>query len=260
MSVSDTDTLSKGKRTVSIELRIALGFMLTIALMLALTGVGLIHMDRADARLKNIVEKNNVKTEMAQIMQHALRERALSMHIMAVLTDDFLKDEEYQRFNALGGEYTQARLTLEPLAISPEEKKVVTKMMLLTRVAQPEVQKVMEMSLQGNSPEIFDLIRNVTMPKQRLISEQVTALIQLQQSQTATAVKEAAASSTKARSAMLFLGALACVLTILISAYVSHRVTKQALTLEHQALHDELTDLPNRVLFQDRFLPGGGGA
>lgn len=109
-------------RSISIEVRINLGFTFTIALMLALAGVGLTQMYQADARLKIIVEKNNVKTELAQIMQSALRERALSMHIMAVLTDDFLKDEEYQHFNELGGSYTQARQSLKKLATSAEEK------------------------------------------------------------------------------------------------------------------------------------------
>ncbi len=245
-------TLSKGKRIISIEIRIAMGFMFTIALMLALTGVGLNYIDEADARLKNIVEKNNVKTAMAQIMQRALRERALSMHMMAVLTDDFLKDEEYQRFNALGGEYTQARKILEELATSPQEKIVFSKIIGLTRLAQPEVQKVMEMALQGGNPELLDQIRRHAMPQQTLISDQVQTLIRLQQSHTATAVREAEISSTHARNAMVLLGGLASALTLIIATYVSKRVTNQALTLEHQALHDELTDLPNRAFFQER--------
>ena len=249
---ASTRMLPNPKRGISIDARIAIGFIFSIALMLALTGVSVSRMNKADTLLKNIVEKNNVKTDMAQIMQRALRERALSMHIMAVLTDDFLKDEEYQRFNALGGEYTQARQALEALAASPQEKKVFSKIVGLTRAAQPEVQKVMEMGLQGNGPEIFAHIRNQTMPKQKLISDQVDQLIQLQHAQTSAAVKEAEASSASARNVMFLLGGLASVLTGLIAVYVSKRVTQQALTLEHQALYDELTNLPNRKLFQDR--------
>lgn len=245
-------SVSSSKRSISIEARINLGFTFTIALMLALTGVGLTQIYQADARLKTIVEKNNVKTELAQIMQSALRERALSMHIMAVLTDDFLKDEEYQHFNELGGRYTQARQKLEKLADSEAEKKIFATIVSLTRVAQPQVEQVMEMGLHGNDPQIFALIRNQTLPKQKEISDQVGELIQFQQSQTTMAVKEAEAFSARARNAMLLLGGLASGLTILMAAYVSKRVTKQALRLEHQALYDELTDLPNRTLFQDR--------
>lgn len=252
MSVSGRLRMLKGKRGISIEARIVLGFTFTLALMLALTGVGLTQMYRSDVRLKTIVEKNNVKTEMARIMQSALRERALSMHVIAVLTDDFLKDDEYQHFNALGGRYTQARQILERLADSPEEKKIISKIKKLTSLAQPEVEKVVKMGLAGEGTQIFDLIQNKTIPMQRLISDQVDALIQFQQSQTASAILEAEASSTQARNAMLFLGGLASVLTILIAVYVSKRVKKQALALEYQALHDELTDLPNRTLFQDR--------
>jgi len=239
------------KRAMGIGARINWGFTFTIALMLTLTGVGLTHIYSADTQLKNIVEKNNVKAEMAQIMQSALRERALNMHIIAVLTDPFLKDEVYQRFNVLGGEYTRARQSLEQLANSPQEKKVLAKIKHLTRQAQPVVEKVMEMGLAGNDPQMFELIRNQTMPMQNLISEQVDALIQYQQVQTATAVREADSLSVQARNVMLFIGGLASLVTLLIAIFVSRRVTGQAHALEYQALHDELTSLPNRALFQD---------
>ena len=236
---------------MGIGARINLGFAFTIALMMALTGVGLTHIHLADARLKNIVDKNNVKTEMAQIMQSALRERALNMHIIAVSDDPFLKDEVYQRFNAMGGEYTRARQSLEQLASFQEEKRILDEIKHLTRQAQPEVEKVMEMGLAGNDPQMFELIRNRTMPLQKLISNQVDALIQFQRAQTANAVREAESLSGQARNVMLFLGSLSTLLTLLIAVFVSRRVTGQAHALEHQASHDVLTSLPNRALFQD---------
>lgn len=226
--------------------------MLPVILMMALAGVGVNHINSADARLKNIVERNNVKIAMAQIMQRSLRERALSMHIVAVLDDPFLKDDEYQRFITFGSEYMQARNILAGLVVSPEEKTVLATISRLVLDTQPEVQRVMNLGLEGKNPAIFDQIRNVTMPKQRQISEQVDVLIRLQQSQTQAAVKVAETSSRNARNVMLWLGGLASLLTVLIAAFVSQRVTKQAHILEHQALHDELTDLANRTLFQDR--------
>lgn len=247
--------IAKDKRPTRIGLGIALSFVFTIALMIALTGISLNHMRQADARLKNIknvVEQNNTKAEMAQIMQRTLRERALSMHILPNLTDDFLKDEEYQRFYALGGEYSLARAKLEEISTTPEEKKIFSRIRNLTSEAQPEVQKLMEMGLQGSNPDLFKEIRNKAVPMQRLISAQVDALIKLQQSQPVGAVKEAKSSSASAFNAVLWIGGITIVLTVLIGLFVTRRVAGQAKVLNHQALHDELTGLPNRTLFHDR--------
>lgn len=247
--------LCKNKRSASIGVGIALSFVFTLGLMLALTGISLNHMDQADVRLKNItqiVEKNNIKATMAQIMQRTLRERALSMHIMPNLRDDFLRDEEYQRFNALGGEYTYAREKLEIISETAAEKNIFSRIRLLTRKAQPEVEKMMDMSLQGSSPALFDQIRNKTIPMQRLISEQVDALISLQRSQPVEAVKEAKLSSVSAFNAVLWLGGSTCLLTVMIGGFVTLRASSQAKILKYQALHDDLTGLPNRTLFYDR--------
>lgn len=45
--------------------------------------------------MKNIVENNNVKVELGQIMQDALHERALIMHTLPVLKAPFLQDDEF---------------------------------------------------------------------------------------------------------------------------------------------------------------------
>ena len=141
---------------------------------------------------------------------------------------------------------------LEQLADTSEEKEVLANIKRLTRQAQPEVEKVMVMGLEGSDASIFELIRNQTMPMQKLISDQVDRLIEFQREQTSNAVREAERLSRQARNIMLFLSGAACMLALLIAVFVSRQVTRQAGALEHQALHDELTHLPNRTLFQDR--------
>lgn len=238
--------------TQGIASRIGIGFFFVVLLMVALTFVGLKHMAQVNSQMKNIVENNNVKIELGQVMQNSLHERALSMHSIAVLNDAFLQDDEFVHFDIMGVKYINARKKLESLSLTTSEKIILSKIRTLTQETQPYVQEVIDLGLDTNNPVIFDKIRKLAIPKQRLIIEQVKKLVLLQQQQATKALYDEQLAYENARGLMLMLGSIAVVLGILIAFFVIRHVTKQSAQLEHQALHDNLTGLANRLLFQDR--------
>ena len=238
--------------THSIRSRIRFGFFMVVLLMMALTFVGLKHMAQVNTQITNIVEINNVKIELGHVMKNALHERALSMHSVAVLRDEFLQDEEFMHFNLMGAKYILARQKLESLALTDEEKIILDEIQTLTKKTQPYVQEVIQLGLDTNDDAIFNQIRSLAIPNQRLIAVQLQKLVALQQEQAKIALEEEQSSYQNARTLMLLLGGLATILAILIAYFVSRHVTKQANLLEQQALHDELTGLANRLLFNDR--------
>ena len=239
--------MKHGHKRLGIRTRIVAGFLVVLALMASLAAVGLHYISTIGGRLKGIVEDNNVKIELATAMQTALRERALSMHALSVLTDPFDKDAEVQRFSALGSNYVSARQHLEQMPLSAEERDILEKIRSLTRDAQPEVEAVVDMSMKEHADEVFERIRSIAVPKQRQIAEQVSALIGLQKAQTAAAVRSAEESHREVRTLMLLLGAFALSSGLVIALYVSRQAHLAA-----QALYDPLTGLPNRSLLQDR--------
>ena len=232
-------------------LHITVGFVFVLGLMVALGAIGLRHVMDANQRLRDIAQNNNVKTKLATAMHNALRERVLSMHALAIMTDPFERDAEILRFNAQGNLYIQARDRLENMATSDEERRILANILELTREAQPQVQEVVEMSVfMDDQAAIFERIRSVAMPRQRAIVEQVGSLVDLQREQTNRAVLDAEASYGQVRTLMLALGALALAAGILIAWVVGRHVTRQARQLADQAMYDPLTGLANRTLQQ----------
>ena len=245
--------MKQTKEYLGIGARIAAAFLVTLALMASLAYVGLRYISETNSRLKDIVENNNVKTQLATTMQHALRERALSMHVMSVMNDPFDRDAEVQRFNALGTIYVTARQQLEALPLSIEEDAILNRIRVLTRQAQPEVQAVVDrVQISTSTEEVFDRMRNIAIPKQREIADQVSVLISLQQKLTTDAVKNAETSYRNVQDLIILLGSSALSIGLIISFIVSHRVVRQAKQLSTQALFDPLTGLPNRILLNDR--------
>ena len=233
--------------------RIGIGFIVVLTLMAALSAIGLRYMTDANQRLKDIAQNNNVKIELATEMLSALRERALSMHVLTILADPFEKDAEIQRFNAQGALYIQARNRLEHMPLNPEESEILAHIREMTQKTQPGVQAVVEMStFNDNKTEILDRMRSIAMPRQRNIANQVGALLELQRVQTEAAVKNAETSYSRVRNLMTGLGTAALLVGISIAGFVVRRESFQARQLADQAMFDPLTGLANRSLLHDR--------
>lgn len=241
-----------GKLFSMIGVRVGIGVVATVALMLTLTIAGVNYMSQVSLRMRNIVETNIVKMETAHIIQNVINKRAISMYTIAIANDAFLKDDEYQIFNSYGRQYNEAYLALDRLASSSKEKEILHKIEGLTRVAQHDVQAAMDLLLNDDGFKYYDAIRKRVVPNQKRINEQVIELLALQKTQAADAVKEAELSYRYARKLMFAMGFVASLLVILIAALVSRKVSRQSRDMQYQAFHDELTSLPNRLLFLDR--------
>lgn len=97
--------MNQRTHTLGMETLIGIGFVIVLALMVALGATGLRYVAESNQRLKDIAQINNVKTELATVMHSALRERAISMRALPIHSDPFEKDAEVLRFNTQGAIY-----------------------------------------------------------------------------------------------------------------------------------------------------------
>ena len=232
------------------------GFSIVLTLLMALVAIGLYSTERIDRHLKSIVKHSIVKAGLANAMQTALRERAISMHSIAVMEDPFEKDEEFLRFNQFGGKFITARKKFDELPLSPTEAATLKRLREATFRTQPLVTAVVEKALAATTnEEKLDVSRSINtdaIANQKRITTELDYLMQLQETAIADGGLRAHEAYEEGRRLLLGIGVLAAVLGFVVAYLAIRNATRQADQLQHQALFDDLSNLPNRVLFQDR--------
>ena len=237
---------------ISLNLSVIMGFALIVLLMVSLTLVGLLRIAEINRHMEKIVTNNNVKTDLVHVMKDALRERTIITHLVSLLKDPFAQNEEYLNFNDQGVAFSTARTALEGMLLGPEEKEVQARIRALTIKTQPSVVRAVDLAMDGKTAEARKLIETEVVTAQKSIALELNRLLELQKQETGNAVAKAKDAYERTRLLMLVLGGSAAGLGLGIAFVVIRNANKQADLLQHQAMFDNLTNLPNRVLFSDR--------
>ncbi len=233
-------------------LRVGVGFALVLLLMMASTAVGLWRLADANQRMRQIVDQANVSNELVYRMKDALRERAILMHTITLLKDRFDQEDALLKYAKYGSGFVEARTRLLTIATDAESLAVLDHMRQLTAQAQPLAAQAIEMALKGKQTMAQELIRQRVNSVQNAILLDVSKLQGIQQERLGKAVEEVESDYTRTRLLMLLLGGIAGSVGIGIAVFVIRTTRRQAGQLQHQAMYDALTDLPNRTLWADR--------
>lgn len=258
---SRSDLLSR-----SMSRYLELGFALLIALMAALAGHAVWHIDALESRMGDIVDVRNLKIQLATDLQEASYNRHNTLVYQVLAEDAFDRDENFQLYLKWGYHVGDARNKLKALPLDDFERENMVRQDQLVAEIIVLQEEISGLASRGLEADARFWLANDLRPLNLQYTEVVEALRRHERDLIRVALEQAQQATKQAISLHVTLGGVLILLAVAI-AWITRRSLRrdshiiysqvseleQAGTLlEHQATHDPLTGLANRALFYRR--------
>ena len=210
--------------------RLGLGFALVLALLVALTAVGISRMAQIEDRLDHVVGVNNVVTRLVIDMRANVSDRITSLRILTLMTDAGDMEPEMGRIKAQGGKYDEAQRKLQAQfarEATPEEKTLLGAINEYQMAAMPAIAKASDLWLANKAEEATKVMIKEIRPVQKKWMESLDQLAALEDKLNAQVQSDAQSAFENARTFMITLGALAVALGVAAAFVITRGLLKQ---------------------------------
>ena len=123
---------------------IVAGTLTGVLLILVLSLTSINYLISLRNKIDNINRKDLAKVVVLHKMGRIVRERSLRMYAMYVSKDIWVRDEEYQRFYALGRDFIKLRDELMQLGLLPHEQEIWERGIAIIRATEPLQESIVE--------------------------------------------------------------------------------------------------------------------
>ena len=194
--------------------RLAVGFSLVLALMAAITALGVDRMARIQAHLDQIVGVNNADTKHLGAMYDSASNRAMAMRDVVLLAGTPGQQAQVARFAELAAQYPQAKRELDSRPPHPQKQAIRERIDAAEQAALPVFQRVIDLATSGQEAAARELLTTQAIAAQTRWLGELNALIDLNDELSRRDNEAAQASYRSGWMLMLALGGAALVLGI----------------------------------------------
>ena len=186
--------------TQTVGTRLAIGFGITFALTIVLTGLAMNRVGSIDQTLSRVNDVNNVKQRHAINFRGSVHDRAIAVRDVVLATDAAAVQAQVNKIKALDEKYQQSAAPLDTLftgAVTADEKAALASIKDTERRVQPLIAKVIELRSAEQLEQASSLLAQQVGPAFVDWLASVNKLIDLEEkmSQDATAGARALSSS-----------------------------------------------------------------
>lgn len=136
--------------------RLGLGFALVLALLIAITALGITRMSQIQSRLEKIVNVNSVESRLIIDMRAIVYDRMVSLRNLTLLNDADDMAPEIAKIAEQSKKYTEAEAKLASMfaaesATTPEEKAMLAKLKEQENASAALPAKAQELGMANNA-------------------------------------------------------------------------------------------------------------
>jgi len=206
--------------------RLGGGFAIILALLAVVTGLGVVSMNRIDARMGEIVDNHNVKIASANAIAENFRDISFAVSNLVLVSDPGDVKEQVQKLAAARERYAKAKKEFLATVQNEQEKALMAKLDASIASAKPKVDQTVAMGMEGKREEATDYMLKESSPATDAAILVINEIVNYEKAQAGAAATDAKHQYTVANTFMLVLGCVAIVLGSVIAFFTTRSIVK----------------------------------
>jgi methyl-accepting chemotaxis protein len=215
-------------KNMKIGVRLALSFSIMLVLIVVLIGGGINSMSKIDQNLDEIVNVENVRTELANNMVDGVREVSIAIRTILLDKNKVTFEEQKNRISDFRKSYNDDLIKYEAV-VTKDETKIVEQISKIKRVKDETTvfnNVIINLVSEGKyDAGLEELLKNAKPKVSEMITD-IDDLINLEAESTSEQYQIAQTVYANVRFFMFILGGIAVILTIIIALVLTQSITK----------------------------------
>lgn len=224
---------------------IVYGFVLVIAVLVAITGTGLYRIQNLSSDLTRVIKERNVKVALMHTMRQVARERSLLLQSMLISKDPFVVDGFAMEMSAATTRYTEARARLLEYTMTPDERQFVESQHAQSVQTASAQNRIIDY-LRGEEYEpAAALLFDIVLPGQRRAMGMMDEFISINRQKNLNNLAATNAAISRTHNIMLLLSGFGVLFSIAIALLIHRRISNEIdlrLERENALRHSELRE------------------
>lgn len=218
-------------KNLTIATRLRLGLAVMVVMLMLVSVLGITRMSASQQRMDEIIKVNNPRSKLAAAMRDTVYERMIALRNLALISDMQQMKADSGRILEQQKKYAVAQAALVRLLDGSlnvdNEKNLIKRIKVLEAAALPMIETAAGLALHMQMDQAYAVLTNDLAPVQAEWMEALGKLILAEESLSEQAANDARASFENARALMLTIGAVAIVLAMAVSSYISRSIVSQ---------------------------------